>query len=68
MLAGLLVSYALAITTGVPVLHPQPEPVDRIALFTKGLEPVGLLVAAHQLRRARPAFAPRIPRPKGTKA
>ncbi|HKH29468.1 MAG TPA: hypothetical protein VKA45_00310, partial [Gaiellaceae bacterium] len=25
--AGLLASYALAITTGLPVLHPDPEPV-----------------------------------------
>ena len=41
--AGLLVSYALAITTGLPVLHPDPEPVDGLALATKAVEAVGLL-------------------------
>jgi hypothetical protein len=50
-LSGLLVSYALAITTGVPVLHPQPEPVDGLALATKAIEAVGLLAAASLLRR-----------------
>ena len=32
VLAGLLGSYALATTTGVPILHPEPEPVDGLAL------------------------------------
>jgi hypothetical protein len=50
-LAGLLVSYALAITTGVPVLHPHPEPVDGLALVTKAIEVVGLLAATSLLRR-----------------
>ena len=39
---GLLGSYALAITTGVPVLHPDVEPVDGLALFTKAVEALGL--------------------------
>lgn len=39
---GLIVSYALAITTGVPVLHPDVEPVDGLALFTKAIEVAGL--------------------------
>jgi uncharacterized protein YjeT (DUF2065 family) len=43
--AGLLVSYGLATTTGVPVLHPDPEPVDGLALATKAIEAVGLLAA-----------------------
>jgi hypothetical protein len=68
VLAGLLVSYGLALTTGVPLLHPQPEPVDGLALVTKGVEAAGLLAAAHQLRRVRPASAPHVPRPKGTTA
>ena len=34
-LSGLLASYALAITTGVPLLQPHPEPVDGLALATK---------------------------------
>ena len=32
VLAGLLGSYALATTTGVPILHPEPEPVGGLAL------------------------------------
>lgn len=39
---GLILSYGLAITTGVPVLHPDVEPVDGLALFTKAIEIAGL--------------------------
>lgn len=49
--AGLLASYVLAVTTGVPVLHPHPEPVDGLALATKAIEIVGLLAATSLLRR-----------------
>ena len=52
-MAGLLVAYALAITSGVPVLHPDPEPVDGLALATKAVEVVGLLAAAHLLLHSR---------------
>ena len=45
VLAGLLVSYALAVTTGLPLLHPDPEPVDGLAFATKAIELVGLLAA-----------------------
>jgi hypothetical protein len=45
VLAGLLASYGLATTTGLPVLHPEPEPVDGLALATKAIEAVGLLAA-----------------------
>ena len=45
LLAGLLVAYAAAVTTGVPVLQPDPEPVDGLALATKVIEAVGLLAA-----------------------
>jgi hypothetical protein len=44
--AVLLVSYALAVTTGVPLLHPDPEPVDGLALATKAIEAVGLIAAS----------------------
>jgi hypothetical protein len=44
--AGLIVSYALVLTTGVPVLHPAVEAVDGLALFTKAVEAVGLVTAA----------------------
>jgi hypothetical protein len=47
--AGLLASYALAVTTGLPVLHPDPEPVDGLALATKAIEAVGLLAATSLL-------------------
>jgi hypothetical protein len=50
-LSGLLASYALAITTGVPLLHPHPEPLDGLALATKAIEIVGLLAATSLLRR-----------------
>ena len=59
VLAGLLASYGLAVTTGIPVLHPDPEPVDVLALATKAVEGIGLVVAAHLL-------AVSSPRPKGT--
>jgi CHASE2 domain-containing sensor protein len=49
--AGLLASYALAVTTGLPVLHPEREAVDGLALFTKAIEAIGLVTAASLLRR-----------------
>jgi hypothetical protein len=63
--AGLLVSYALATTTGVPALHPEPEPVDGLALATKAIEAVGLLAALNLLRHGRRAVACTLPQPKG---
>lgn len=44
-LAGLIGAYVLAVTTGVPVLSPEPEAIDSLALATKGIEAVGLLAA-----------------------
>jgi hypothetical protein len=61
--AGLLTSYALAITTGLPVLHPDPEPVDGLALATKAIEAAGLLAATSLLWRP---VAVTLPQPKGT--
>jgi hypothetical protein len=43
--AGLLVSYALAVTSGMPVLMAEPEPIDGLALATKAVELVGLFAA-----------------------
>jgi hypothetical protein len=62
--AGLLGSYVLATTTGLPVLHPDPEPVDGLALATKAIEALGLLAASSLLWRPRIAVA--LPQPKGT--
>jgi hypothetical protein len=64
--AGLLVSYALAATTGLPVLHPDPEPVDGLAVATKAIEAIGLVAALHLLRRGRLAVAAALPQPKGS--
>ena len=65
--AGLLVSYALATTVGFPLLHPEPEPVDGLALATKAFEVVGLVTALNRLRR-RPAASLTFINPKGTLA
>jgi hypothetical protein len=59
---GLLASYALAITSGLPLLHPEPEPVDGLALTTKAIEAFGLVAALSLLWR--PAVALN-PQPKG---
>jgi hypothetical protein len=62
--AGLIASYFLAVTTGVPVLHPDVEPIDGLALFTKAVEIAGLVTAASQIRR--PSFVLDLSQPKGT--
>jgi hypothetical protein len=59
---GLIAGYALAITTGVPLLHPDAEPVEWLALFTKAVEAAGAATAATLVRR--PSFAP-LTQPKG---
>lgn len=64
VLAGLIAAYALAVTTGLPALHPEPEPVDGLGLFAKVVELAGLAAAMDLLRDAVPA----LPRPKGTLA
>ena len=63
--AGLLASYAAAITTGLPLLHPHAEPVDGVALGTKLVELIGLLGALHLLRRDHQRRAVTHLRPKG---
>jgi hypothetical protein len=60
---GLLASYALATTTGLPLLHPEAEPVDGLALATKAIESVGLLAASSLLWHR---LAVVHPQPKGT--
>jgi hypothetical protein len=61
--AGLIVSYALVLTTGLPVLHPDVEAVDGLALFTKAVEALGLIAAASLIRW--PSLLP-LPHAKGT--
>jgi hypothetical protein len=54
--AGLLGSYALVLTTGFPLLHPEREGGDGAALFnapalfTKAVEAAGLVLAVGPLR------------------
>jgi len=62
--AGLIGSYALVLTTGFPVLHPEPEAVDGLALFTKAIEAIGFVLAASLLRRQ--SLAITLTQPKGT--
>jgi hypothetical protein len=65
--AGLIVSYALVLTTGLPVLHPDVEAVEGLALFTKAVEALGLITAASLVRQPSLLTLPQ-PRqhPKGT--
>jgi hypothetical protein len=63
-LVGLLAAYALAITTGLPLLHPEPEPVDGLAVVTKAIEAIGL-IAAWSLLRGAPRVALATPQTKG---
>ena len=60
---GLIATYALAVTSGLPLLHPEAEPAAGLALATKAVEAVGLVVAASLLRRPLAALNPQ---PKGT--
>ena len=64
VLAGLIASYALASTTGFPILHPEAEAVDGLALFTKAVEAVGLVLAVSLLRPSSLTLSVR--QPKGT--
>lgn len=64
LFAGLVASYALAVTTGVPVLHPGVETVDGLALVTKAVEVVGLLAAMSLVRQ--PVLRLTFFQPKGT--
>jgi len=61
---GLIATYALVITTGFPVLHPEAEAVDGLAVFTKAVEGAGLVLATSLLRR--PSLAISLTQPKGT--
>ncbi len=59
LLAALLGAYALAVTTGLPWLVDEPEPVDAVALATKAVEALGLgfalqLILTTTRKEARP--------------
>ena len=48
--AGLIAAYGLAVTTGLPLVQPEPEPVERLALVTKAVEALGLVAAVDALQ------------------
>jgi hypothetical protein len=62
LLGGLVAAYAASRTTGIPVLDPDPEPVDAVGIAAVVLELAGLALALRlgQLRdrrlRRRAAF------------
>ena len=56
--AGLIVAYVLVLMTGLPLLHPEREAVDGVALFTKAVEVVGLVAALSLLPLAQPKGQP----------
>ena len=58
VLTGLLIAYALAVTTGVPGLVPEPEPIDWFALVTKAVEVLGLALALSLRWTSLPRFRP----------
>ena len=60
VLAGLIGAYALAVTSGLPPIHPHPEPVEGLAVATKAIEAAGLLAAATALRLTRALSLPRL--------
>ena len=66
VLIGLLISYGAAVTTGVPVLHPEIESIEGLALVTKAIEAVGLVTALLLLRHRRPAISLTLVQLKGT--
>ena len=66
LLTGLIGSWVLAVTTGLPVLLPDGESVETIAVLTKAVELVGLVVAVRLL--AAPGRSQGRPAPLGLTA
>lgn len=58
VMTGLIIAYLFAVTAGLPFLHPDVETVDGLALFTKAVEALGLLVALDLLGRPGLNFHP----------
>lgn len=67
VLAGLLASYLLAVTSGLPLLHPEPESIGGLALATKAIEAVGLLAALRSIGRRRAAAPSAVLNSKGVR-
>jgi hypothetical protein len=63
LFSGLIAAYALVVATGIPLLHPEREQLDGLALATKAIEAAGLVLAASLVRRPAPLL---VLNPKGT--
>jgi hypothetical protein len=57
LFAGLIGSYLLAVTFGLPLLHPEVEPLTGLAVATKAVEAAGLAAAVHLVMRGRPSHS-----------
>jgi hypothetical protein len=55
--AGLIAAYAAVIASGLPFLHPEREAVEGLAVFTKAVEAVGLVLALALVPRPKGALA-----------
>jgi hypothetical protein len=64
VLVGLLAGWILAIGVGLPLLHPETEAVDVLALATKAVEAAGLAAALRLLMRRKESAGLALP-PKG---
>jgi hypothetical protein len=62
---SLIAAYAAVVVTGLPLVHPEAEAVEPLALFTKGVELLGLVAAAGLVRR--PSFPIALSQTKGTR-
>jgi len=62
--AGLIGSYVLAVTTGIPVIHPDVDAVEGLALATKAIEAGALVLAVSAWRPVRAPIS--LTQPKGT--
>jgi len=52
---GLIVSYMVASTRGIAILHPDRDPVDAVGLITKAVELLGTALAVSIVRESRDA-------------
>jgi len=62
--AGLIGSYVLAVTTGIPVIHPDVDAVEGLALATKAIEAGALVLAVSAWQPVRAPIS--LTQPKGT--
>jgi hypothetical protein len=58
VLMGLLVGYAIASTSGIPILHPDVDPIDTVGVLTKAVEALGLGLLAGSRRPVRSCTIP----------